>query len=581
MSAFFRNKLVVFLLIAFCCLFIEITAFLYLGGIFEKRLQVTLFNTLLETVFLVLPFIVLSPKWRAIWIGLLVVFSIFLLTDIWYLRHFGTFYDGDILFSGNIFDSIVVNSAEGLFRLLDLLLVLPTVFIIVAYCLLYKSIVKEKVSLRIRLLAAAAMLIIPIIIVTLTIRRMHLYINNVAGEKAPLSEALLLKRDNFIGGIDRGGIAYDYGSVGLFVNFIYRMIPESTPLTEKRLEAIERLLARKADHDNPLVYTLQDTIEKNLILIIVESWNSTTLDDDFFASVAPTLYEFVTDSAVILAERVHTQAYDSANGQFILNTGLMPFSDKPIASSYATADYPSLAKALKLKGYYSLELIGEDRDLWKHQETSLSYGYDNLIDNIIDLNDYDWDKGIIDKAIEVLDTVRQPFFMEITTLGMHVPYDEPAVTDMPHLSGFQFDALTENSLNYLTRLYSLDVQLSHLINVLKQKGIYSNTLIVLTGDHAAPENYIGERLRTDMIPFLVLNSGINLRFEKDMGQIDIFPTLFDIMNVKEYKVKDKFDYSGLGTSILRGNTPVVGDSLQSVSDVCETIIRTRYFKSNS
>lgn len=47
-----------------------------------------------------------------------------------------------------------------------------------------------------------------------------------------------------------------------------------------------------------------------------------------------------------------------------------------------------------------------------------------------------------------------------------------------------------------------------------------------------------------LTPFIVLNSPVGMRYDKFMGQIDIYPTLLNLMQLDAYR------WHGLGQSIL-------------------------------
>ena len=79
-------------------------------------------------------------------------------------------------------------------------------------------------------------------------------------------------------------------------------------------------------------------------------------------------------------------------------------------------------------------------------------------------------------------------------------------------------------------------------------------MIVITGDHegladsrkelcasSAGHGLVSEEQFT---PFIVINSPVSLRYEEVMGQVDIYPTLLELLGLGHYYWK------GLGQSIL-------------------------------
>ena len=62
--------------------------------------------------------------------------------------------------------------------------------------------------------------------------------------------------------------------------------------------------------------------------------------------IAPNLTEMLADSLTVSALNVEVQAGPgrSADGQFIINTGMLPLQSEALVAKYAHAVYPSVAK---------------------------------------------------------------------------------------------------------------------------------------------------------------------------------------------------------------------------------------------
>lgn len=306
---------------------------------------------------------------------------------------------------------------------------------------------------------------------------------------------------------------------------------------------------------------------KNLILIIVESLNSKVLELPERATIAPELCRMTADSTVIYIPAIEAQTGPgrSSDAQLMYNTGLMALRSEAFVNRYADADYPSLAKSL---GRPSAEVIGEDKSLWNHYTTTKSYGYDRLVDNAVPAGTpiSDRDSLIFAAALETMKGAEQPFFIEITTIGMHSPYSSDGSVDLK--IGGEYDA---RDRAYLEAVNAFDRSLGQFLYALRAMSVYDNSVIVVVSDHEERQPHLSPIFTDNKIPLFILNSGadpIAVNDRRRMYQIDVFPTIIDVTgygNVTQYR--------GLGRSLFDINNdrrlPV--DSLQQIS---EKVIRS-------
>ena len=269
----------------------------------------------------------------------------------------------------------------------------------------------------------------------------------------------------------------------------------------------------------------------------------------------------------------------SSDGQLIVNTGLLPLKEGTFAYTYADSRLPGLPRILE--GYRSVELTGDPRRIWNHGLTSVSFGFDELVDDLAEYDKtilnlaLDQDSVIFERAAEMASTMPTPFYMQICTIAMHDPYTEPKARDSKCLRGGVLSEMDERDRNYLVAVAHFDESLQRFVERLKACGLYDNSLIVITGDHEAYHNCLTPLLQTDYVPLIILNSGIGKHIEQAVEQIDIFPTILDLMGVDCYIPEGKtFAYRGVGTSLLCDSVPAAGEKEWAVSDM---IIRSRFF----
>lgn len=348
-------------------------------------------------------------------------------------------------------------------------------------------------------------------------------------------------------------------------------------LSDERKKEISGRLSKPL---NPVTAEFKTYPGKNLILIIVESLQTFAIDDEFDGiPVAPTLRRLLNDSTVSYASRMQTATAmgHSAAGQFVYNTGLLPVRNEPFTNSYASADYPSIAKALG-PNYRKEEFIGEEKRVWKHYKTSISYGFDQLHDLSLGMRGIDWlDSVIFRKSYERIKDIKAPFFAMVSTLSMHEPF-----RDLPKNPVFSGKGLSRMEHSYIEKTHAFDRFLGCFLDSLDRKGILNNSVVVIAADHCLGSDYYDLSNVTDSpddIPLLVMppkgSDTKGIRTSAKLSQSVVFPTVLDIMGVAE-----KYPYKGIGTSLFRLSghdyTPEGKDS-ESDWRVAEDIMRARYF----
>ena len=106
-----------------------------------------------------------------------------------------------------------------------------------------------------------------------------------------------------------------------------------------------------------------------------------------------------------------------------------------------------------------------------------------------------------------------------------------------------------------------DHALSLLLDYVRSRPDYQETMVVIAGDHEGLasdratlcQSEKGRGLVSDkqFTPLIIVNSPVGMRYDDVMGQIDIYPTLLQLMGLNDYSWK------GLGQSILdEGKHPV-------------------------
>lgn len=496
-----------------------------------------------NAMLLAAPYFFLKPKWR--WTVLIPVWivGIFTLCNLWYFQYFNDLIPYSSLFAAGNFDAILFKSVALVMKPQHFMMLGGAVIATLAYLIWWRKKIQSGVYTSRFKIAALIISILPVcaneiayVTKSYSMRgkswseRMHKYFLNAPGGFSSIYE-------------------YQHGGLCTFIgrNVWYDMVKYLKP---RELNAVENAKVSKwwKEHDsvaisnNALRKVFADNKGKNLIFIVVESFNSDAVRAEVnHNKVMPYLNRLLSDSTVVTCLNMRSQIKGgvSSDGQLIYNTGLYPTTDATAVLEYSKNTFPSLAKIL---GYNSTEIIVENPTFWNHDKTNKAYGYDGFVYNTrrrAAEKLVSQDQALFQVMEEVLDTIAKPCFVFAPTMTMHGPYIDSHVNRPAFVED---KSLPEQLKDYYTVCNEFDKSLAALIEDLKRTGIYDESVIVLASDHAGR---IENRGQEQPIVFMVLNSGHGANIDSEIGQVDVFPTILEVMGVY-----DDTKYRGMGYSIF-------------------------------
>jgi arylsulfatase A-like enzyme len=225
-----------------------------------------------------------------------------------------------------------------------------------------------------------------------------------------------------------------------------------------------------------------------------------------------------------------------------------------------------------------------------------------------------------DKALEWIKNYNcdEPFFMYVSYLAPHdprtmpEPYDtmyDPDKMPLECFAGEHFrygiedvrdeiieayprkvDAVKKHLADYFGMISHIDNRLGDLIRVLKEKGLYDNTIIVFTGDNGLAvgrHGLMGKQScyeHSIRVPLIMTGPGIpkDLRDDSYLYLYDIFPTLCSLCNIEIPDTVEGIDFSGLSNkrSMKRRKEvyAVFSDKVRTVKDDRFKLIEYRFQK---
>lgn len=343
----------------------------------------------------------------------------------------------------------------------------------------------------------------------------------------------------------------------------YDITDAAEPITPEKQAEIERWLASQPKHQPADSVTEK---RSNLLIVFAESLESWVLEKKVDGKeITPCLNRLLKEKSTLYAPNVLTQVKGgrSIDAQLMICSGLLPLMSGTYSSLYYDNTLYTLQKAMRwLKHSRSYLLTIDKVSTWNQGAVARSFG----TDTIISYHDFKMteafgthkrigDASFFKQCREKIERgeVWKPgesVYMQFVTYSGHAPFKLPN-----HLRTITFPAsIPEKAADYMTTAHYTDKAIGDFVAYLKTLPQYKETIVVIVGDHEGLASYRQELVGNpacrglvsdkQLTPFIVLNSPVGMRYDKFMGQIDIYPTLLNLMQLDAYR------WHGLGQSIL-------------------------------
>lgn len=343
----------------------------------------------------------------------------------------------------------------------------------------------------------------------------------------------------------------------------YDITDAAEPITPEKQAEIERWLASQPKHQPADSVTEK---RSNLLIVFAESLESWVLEKKVDGKeITPCLNSLLKEKSTLYAPNVLTQVKGgrSIDAQLMICSGLLPLMSGTYSSLYYDNTFYTLQKAMRGQKHSRSYLLTIDKvSTWNQGAVARSFG----TDTIISYHDFKMteafgthkrigDASFFQQCREKIERgeVWKPgesVYMQFVTYSGHAPFKLP-----DHLRTITFPAsIPEKVADYMTTAHYTDKAIGDFVAYLKTLPQYKETIVVIVGDHEGLASYRQELVGNpacrglvsdkQLTPFIVLNSPVGMRYDKFMGQIDIYPTLLNLMQLDAYR------WHGLGQSIL-------------------------------
>ncbi|MCQ4088045.1 LTA synthase family protein [Saccharibacillus sp. JS10] len=245
---------------------------------------------------------------------------------------------------------------------------------------------------------------------------------------------------------------------------------------------------------------------------------------------------------------------NTSDAEFTVNTSFYIPPRKASVIAYGEKELPSLPKLLKEHGYTSATFHTNDVSFWSRNQLYAALGFDNYYDKSFFGTDDTVFFGSSDEVLyakttdqlQKMDQSDQPFYAQIISMSAHHPFTIPEEKYKMKLPERYEGTLVGD---YIRAQNYADYSLGLLIDELKAKGLWDDSLLMLYGDHLglpihsmdeqdlalAKEIFGHDYTYSDMpnIPFMVLGSGIDAdNVQTQLGaQVDILPTAANLLGI--------------------------------------------------
>lgn len=292
-----------------------------------------------------------------------------------------------------------------------------------------------------------------------------------------------------------------------------------------------------------------DTIRSNsgpLIIVIVESFENWV----FTPSIMPNLTAFCNNHNVLYANRVQSQVRGgmSADGQMLINTGLLPTLEGAACYRFPRNGYPGIMRHLDGK---SAALVPHNVDVWNQSIMSQAYGYDTTAQ-----------VSAVDTVLfrEVLKYLHNGYTnVQTLTMSTHSPFTSGAV-----LSAYEVDEdMPELRKNYVKAFNTLDNGLRILLEAMDTDSALQDATLLVTGDHIIWSE-------PTCCPLIIYSPKFtsSIVYSAPCYQMDIYPTLVDLLGLEP-------KWQGFGISLLKKNDRTI--SPERALELSDKMHRANYF----
>lgn len=284
---------------------------------------------------------------------------------------------------------------------------------------------------------------------------------------------------------------------------------------------------------------------KNLIVIMMESVNEIFINPEYY----PTFYKMYTEGFSFSNNYSPRNACATGNNEMSGMISLFSINRICTANQYKENKYDqSIFGLFNKAGYTTTSYHNYDETYYfrstihKNMGSSAFYGVKDLgIPYTWEYKEWPSDILLMERSMEHIDATK-PFMAWMTTVTAHQPYYSSSEFGDKYLDLFESTDYPMTTKRYMSKLKELDLALARLLELLEEKGVLDDTVIVMYGDHypyglqdddiavVLPE--VLERNTIEQTPFVIYNSATEGRhFTEYTSYLNIIPTVANLFGL--------------------------------------------------
>ncbi len=311
-------------------------------------------------------------------------------------------------------------------------------------------------------------------------------------------------------------------------------------------------------------------VNKNLIVIQVESLQNFVINEAYEGQeITPNLNQLIQEGFYFDEYYQQTGSGNTSDAEFVSQNSLHASYKSFTYELYTDNYFYGLPWLLRDKGYKTLAFHGYSKDFWNREGAYPTMGFEQFIGG----EDYDvsepiglglGDSDFFKQSVKHLQNIEQPFYSFFVTLSNHHPYEMPEAYQTLKLKEEDQDTLFGR---YLQAVHYTDQSIGAFIRLLKDSGLYENTVIAIYGDHfginckeetayAPMSDFLGFEYDYDEmfnIPLIIHVPKMQTAetIHTTGGQLDFMPTMAYIMGI------DYLDTLYFGNNLFKADTGFV------------------------
>jgi phosphoglycerol transferase MdoB-like AlkP superfamily enzyme len=290
---------------------------------------------------------------------------------------------------------------------------------------------------------------------------------------------------------------------------------------------------------------------KNLIVVQLESVQDFVINWKYNdQEITPNLNKLIRDQSLYYDSYYEQLGMgNTSDAEFATNNGIYPTVYGQSYALYTNNTFRGLPWQLRDNGYNAYVFHGYKPEFWNRETAYPTQGFERFYSE----KDYTIEEsigfGLNDKEfftqnVNYLKDSKKPFYSFMITLSNHHPYQMPKQHQNIKLLDKHVGTLFGD---YLQSVHYTDEAIGLLIEELKAKGLYENSVIAFYGDHHGlissdeesknimedvfQKPYLSDEMLHIPLVIHVPGSGVNETVKTIGTQIDFMPTIMNILGI--------------------------------------------------